>query len=86
MIAASNYTSYDAAVYAAASSYLQSKAAGAGNVWMGASKKNTSTSYSGSNSFSGVTSSNIAVTGGSSRGYTNVRGMFMFELAGNIAA
>uniref|UniRef100_A0A0R3R7T8 Fibroin 1 n=1 Tax=Brugia timori TaxID=42155 RepID=A0A0R3R7T8_9BILA len=37
----SNYNSYDAAVYAAASSYLQSKAAGAANVWMGATKKSS---------------------------------------------
>uniref|UniRef100_A0A914RZA7 Uncharacterized protein n=1 Tax=Parascaris equorum TaxID=6256 RepID=A0A914RZA7_PAREQ len=37
--AASTYSGYDAAVYAAASSYLQSKVAGTTNVWMGATKK-----------------------------------------------
>ncbi|VIO95229.1 DZF family protein [Brugia malayi] len=82
----SNYNSYDAAVYAAASSYLQSKAAGAANVWMGATKKSSTTGYdSGSSSFSGITSSNIAITGGSSGGvsgrggYTGNRGRGTFS-------
>uniref|UniRef100_A0AAF5Q2K8 DZF domain-containing protein n=2 Tax=Wuchereria bancrofti TaxID=6293 RepID=A0AAF5Q2K8_WUCBA len=83
----SNYNSYDAAVYAAASSYLQSKAAGAANVWMGATKKSSTTGYDGgSSSFSGITSSNIAITGGggssgvSGRGaYTGNRGRGTFS-------
>ncbi|VBB26928.1 unnamed protein product [Acanthocheilonema viteae] len=71
----SNYNSYDAAVYAAASSYLQSKAAGAANVWMGATKKSGTTGYDGgSSSFSGITSSNIAITGGSGGGAISGRG------------
>ncbi|VDN01120.1 unnamed protein product [Thelazia callipaeda] len=70
----SNYNSYDAAVYAAASSYLQSKAAGAANVWMGTAKKSSTSNYSGtSSSFSGISSSNIAITGGSSNGSASGR-------------
>uniref|UniRef100_A0A8R1XPR5 DZF domain-containing protein n=1 Tax=Onchocerca volvulus TaxID=6282 RepID=A0A8R1XPR5_ONCVO len=83
----SNYNSYDAAVYAAASSYLQSKAAGAANVWMGTTKKSNTTGHDGgSSSFSGVTSSNIAITGGSGSsgisgrsGYTGNRGRGTFS-------
>ncbi|CAG9535612.1 unnamed protein product [Cercopithifilaria johnstoni] len=71
----SNYNSYDAAVYAAASSYLQSKAAGAANVWMGATKKSSATGYDGGSSpFSGITSSNIAITGGGGSGGISGRG------------
>lgn len=69
LVAAPNYNSYDAAVYAAASSYLQSKVAGTGNVWMGTAKKTGSAGYGGgSSSFSGITSSNIAITGGGGTG------------------
>ncbi|VDN19806.1 unnamed protein product, partial [Gongylonema pulchrum] len=64
----SNYSPYDAAVYAAANSYLQSKAAGTSNLWMGTTKKTGSAGFGGSSSFSGITSSNIAVTGGGSGG------------------
>ncbi len=35
---ASTYTGYDAAVYAAATNFLQSKAAGQGSQWMGGKK------------------------------------------------
>ncbi|VDK80238.1 unnamed protein product [Litomosoides sigmodontis] len=71
----SNYNSYDAAVYAAASSYLQSKAVGAANIWMGTTKKSATTGYDGgSSSFSGITSSNIAITGGGGSGGISGRG------------
>lgn len=39
----SSYTGYDAAVYAAATSYLQSKATGGGSQWLGLKKSGTGT-------------------------------------------
>lgn len=57
----SSYSGYDVAVYAAASNYLQSKAAGTTNVWMSNTKKSGSAGYGGS--LSGNLTSNIGITG-----------------------
>lgn len=66
-ISVSTYTSYDAAVYAAANNYLQSKAQGTANIWMSSGKK--------TGTFGGANSSNISISG-SNRGQS-IRGYFL---------
>ncbi|KHN81017.1 Zinc finger RNA-binding protein 2 [Toxocara canis] len=77
--AASTYTGYDAAVYAAASSYLQSKAAGTTNVWMGTPKKGgTAVGYGSTNASYSTTASTNAASTGMGRGQTSTRGRGSF--------
>ncbi|VDD86816.1 unnamed protein product [Enterobius vermicularis] len=71
----SSYSGYDVAVYAAASNYLQSKAAGTTNVWMSNTKKSGSAGYGGS--LSGNLTSNIGITGvGKNQSSSRGRGTF----------
>uniref|UniRef100_A0A158R5J6 DZF domain-containing protein n=1 Tax=Syphacia muris TaxID=451379 RepID=A0A158R5J6_9BILA len=70
----SSYSGYDVGVYAAASSYLQSKSAGTTNIWMGSTKKSATVGYG--NSLSANTS-NVGITSVSKNQNSNrSRGQF----------